>query len=238
MIFSVFVTILLSLIVILVVLVLMILFIPFAYASRGSYYDEEGDLEARVDWLFGLVRLKYSLMSHQIHALEIRLFGFIRKGLNPEGKKDKKTGDEKAHHKKIKDVEEEKKGGFSLHMLPEILKSTQKLIGKYKPKVFAIDATIGFEDAYHTGLLCAGLSSLTPLLESYRDIRVQPDFVNEVIEGCYELQGRITVFYIIYEALRLYFSKPFREQRRYRKTHRVINADKGVRLNNNQVEVM
>jgi hypothetical protein len=74
MIFSVFVTILLSLIVILVVLVLMILFIPFAYASRGSYYDEEGDLEARVDWYLAC-SLKYSLMSLQIHPLEISFFG-------------------------------------------------------------------------------------------------------------------------------------------------------------------
>jgi hypothetical protein len=239
MIISIIITVLMILLAIPVILALMILFIPFFYASNGSYYDEEGGLTARIYWLFGLVRLNFSLMSHWMHGFEIRLFGFIHKDLNAEGKKNNKLVKEKDHHNKDrKDSQKGKKGGFSLNMLPEIFKSAGKLLGRYKPKVLAIDATIGFEDAYYTGIMCAVLSTLSPLLASYREIRIRPDFKDEIVEGCYEIQGRITVFHIVYEVLRVYFSKPFREQRRLRKKHRVINADKGVRINNNQVEVM
>ena len=191
-----------------IALALMVLFIPFSYASYGSYYEGDGRVTVKLDWIFRAIGLRFSYQFDEGQEFELRV-GFLHKKLNFLTKPSNKVKElEDISNKKDK---KKKSSRFTKEKLVVILKSLKKILMRYKPRRLIIDALIGFEDSYYTGLMCAGLSAISPLVNrTGNDVRVIPQFNDTVYEGRYETEGRVVVFFLAWEALKIYFSKAFR----------------------------
>lgn len=198
---------LVTIISIIFVLALMLLFIPFIYLSYGSANNANGGATAELKWLFSAVGMKLAFRTGLPFIYELRI-GFLHFRPNFH------RGKEKVGEGSIDKEKKREKGRFTKEKLMIVLKSIKRILKRYKPRRLMIDAIIGFDDAYYTGLMCAGLSSLSPLISSAgSEVRIIPEFNEAVFEGCYKTEGRVVVFFIAWEGLRIFFSKPFRINR-------------------------
>lgn len=206
--------ILLAVVSLVLLLVLMLLFIPVTYYSKGDIQEGAGGAVASVGWLFGAVGVRYRIDTALKQHFEIRLFNLIGFRMKSPSRKLAEAGDDDEDPLKKKQEDKKKKGKFTLEKLKTVLKSVERILKRYKPRKLYINATIGFDDAYYTGLMCAGLSALSPVVSSFgKDIRVSPDFNDEIFSGRYYLHGRAVIFFLVWEALRVFFSKSFRKSK-------------------------
>lgn len=190
--------------------------VPFEYVLSGErymYYQVQGQFM----WLFRSVKLSFKKEQAQESTFSIQLFGF-RKVMDikdhdstssiPVKKKEKKQKKKATIEKKKKRMDwkaflnrgllEEAFGfikEFMLHMAPEKLECT---------------GDFGFEDPYHTGISCAVLSAVSPLLESY-GLYLTPHFEGPKLEGRFYIKGKIQIIVLLFYACKLAFSKPVRK---------------------------
>ncbi|MCX7774466.1 MAG: DUF2953 domain-containing protein [Clostridia bacterium] len=194
----------------LLALILVLLFVPIDYESQGFLYEEDMGVTASVGWLFGGLEVRFSKGRGTPQSFEMRILGCLKKNLNtmPTVRSEKKKNDqEKKKSKKAKKT----KAPFTKEKLMAILKSVKRILKAYKPRYFSLDTTVGFDDAYHTGLLCAGIETLKPVLDKLGEVRIKPVFDDEIFEGRYDVAGRMMLGIIALEGLRIIFSKPFRK---------------------------
>ena len=197
---------LITIISILFILAVMLLFIPFSYLSYGSLDNDQGDATAEFKWLFNAIDMRMLFRLGKAFECDLRI-GFLH--FRPDFHRWKAKPKKEASL--VEKKKRKRKGRFTKDKLIIVLKSLKRILMRYKPRKLMIDATIGFDDAYYTGLMCAGLSSISPLVNlTGSEVRIVPEYNDALFEGCYEAEGRVVVFFLAWEALKIYFSKPFR----------------------------
>lgn len=207
-------TILVYMIITIVALIAIILVIPFQYSCSGFKY-EKTFLKAKVKWLFGGVKFVFSYDSQTGTLKEFRLFGIK---LSP--KEHKKNLIQRENKKKKKKTSG--KIGISLmkELFKEGLSAFKKVFNRIKPKKFMLNAKVGFDDPYNTGVLRAVLSIFQKEIQRY-DVKIDTIFDDEVIEGRFLIQGRIIIAELIPIAIKFMFSRPVKNMFKLRKGKKV-----------------
>ena len=184
-----------------------VLFIPVKYSVSGIR-DDEYQLYVYFSWAFNLVRSDmlfkggskpetgFAIAGHSVNVENRR-----KKEVRPPREKEKKTGKTK---KKIHPGQ---------MLSKDMFKSIRILISDFlrliKPDKFRLTGIIGFEDPYHTGMLCSFLYCLKRNLKN-SDIGVLSAFDREVFEGSFEIEGKLTVAALLFISMKFVFSKPVR----------------------------
>ncbi len=207
-------TILLYVVIIIVALIAIILVIPFQYSCSGFKY-EKTYLEAKVKWLFGVLKFGFSYDSETGALKEFRVFG-----IKPSSKENKESSVKKKNTKKQK--KSSGKVGISLmkELFKEGLSAFKKVFNKIKPKKFILSAKVGFDDPYNTGVLRAVLSIFHKEIQRY-DVKIDTVFDDEVIEGRFLIQGRIVIAELIPIVIKFMFSRPVKNMFKLRKGKKV-----------------
>ena len=89
-----------------------------------------------------------------------------------------------------------------------------RALGRVMPQRVRLDARIGFDDPADTGTLCAVLGPLQALFRGdpvRYDIRIVPVFEEAALLGSLDMKGRIHLWFIVWEGLKLAISRPFRQ---------------------------
>lgn len=192
------------------ILLAAIIFIPYHYQAAGEKFDQS-EIRGSVSWLFGGIKLIFSLGSKQGRELTLVLMGINKKINIQQGSKQKKDKeDSKADNDARKD---KKRHDPRIFLKPEIRKkliaSFIKILKHCQPNTLSVHARIGFYDPMCTGFLCAINSQLYLWLNKF-DICIQPVFDEEVLEGRFLIGGRIWLPYLILVLIGLLLTKPIR----------------------------
>ena len=83
--------------------------------------------------------------------------------------------------------------------------SILKILNSIKPKVFRVNAVFGLDMPDTTGKVYGYYCMLMPWLGD--DIYVEPDFEQKTLNGDFVLKGKITLFTILINGLRIVFDK-------------------------------
>ncbi len=89
-----------------------------------------------------------------------------------------------------------------------------RAVARVMPERILLDVRIGFDDPGDTGTLCAVLGPLHALFRGdpvRYDIRIVPVFEGATLLGALDIKGRIHLWFIVWEALKLAISRPFRQ---------------------------
>jgi hypothetical protein len=180
----------------LLILLVLILVLPLEFRLYGQK-QEETFFKASVILFKGAVVFQFLKPFKEQAKMYVRILGF---------KKNIKT--HKVSEKENK-KEKPKKENSRNYLEPSFLKCLKNVLKHIKPKKFAIEGRVGFEDPYVTGIVCAVLNVLCQELKK-ANIKVNTVFDEEIFEGKCLIQGRVVLAYIAYIALRLYLSRPVR----------------------------
>jgi hypothetical protein len=203
---------LLGFLLLLLLLVLLVLFVPFQYDFRGHRCEEDTAATGAVHWLYRLVSL---VAAHDmVQGFQLRLMLFEHWGLKSFGR----SGAVKARKKTDKEKQPPKKDGHKFVLTREkallIANATIRVLKRISPRWFQLEARIGFDDPADTGSLCAVLATLQAFVHTNPDrykVHVLPVFEEAEASGHMELQGRLMLWFIVWEGLKLAISKPFRQ---------------------------
>lgn len=209
---------LLGLLLLLLFLVLLVLFVPFQYDFRGHRYEEDAAATGAVHWLYGLVSLVVSYDAVQKFQLRLMLFDhWGLKSFGRSGATDAATS-VKAKRKPDREKQPPKKGDKKFVLTREkvmlIANAAIRLLKRVSPRWIRLDARVGFDDPADTGSLCAVLATLQAFVHTNPDrykVHVMPVFEEAEASGHMELQGRLMLWFIVWEGLKLAISKPFRQ---------------------------
>ena len=196
------------------ILLAAIILLPYHYQISGKKYAElEIDGTGSISWLFGGIKLIFSLSSTQNKELSIVVMGITKK-LDIQEKEQKKSGQaDSKHPKDTKSAKSKKKSNFGTYFKKDIIEKAFSLVLKIlkhcSPQTLSIHARIGFYDPIYTGFVCALNSQLCVWINKY-DISIQPVFDEEVIEGRFSIGGRIWLPYLILVVIGFLLSKPIR----------------------------
>ncbi len=176
-----------------------ILFIPFGYRAEAVGLDEKR-IRFKVFWLFQMLSFSGSYRYKQGFESRVSFLGFsFRTGGSGKPK------EEKEKRKK----EGKKRRSFSTEAVRQMLTGIRKVIAHLMPDRLEGYGRIGFDDPYHTGLLCSVVESLRGT--GIHDVRLDYVFDDEVYEGEVYVKGRIYIVYIVYIAARLLLNRSARE---------------------------
>lgn len=213
-------TILFILLFIVVVLIVM-LFIPLKYTISGKKYDDI-QLYVKISWIFNLINVvayfKGGLKS-KIDIIVLRHSIDIK----DHNKKDKKSPKEegKKHREKKKRIHS--KEVLNKSMFKSIAILLNDFLRFLKPKKFILSGKLGFEDPYHAGMLCCFLYSFRRLLQD-NGININSVFDIEVLEGNFEIEGKLIFAVLLFILIKFVLTKPVRTIIYYkirRKSHAV-----------------
>lgn len=90
-----------------------------------------------------------------------------------------------------------------------ILLRVKELIKLIRPKKYKIDLHFGFEDPATTGKVLMYLSVIYGL--TGLDMKINPEFEEEIKEGEIELKGSLQLFFVLIIAIKLLLNKKFKE---------------------------
>lgn len=209
---------LLGVLLLLLFLLLLVLFIPFRYDFQGHRYEEDTAAVGSVRWLFGLVSLvaSYDLLQ----GFQMRVMLCTRWHLKSFGRNGKVDAAVSPNTQKKRDKEKqaEKKSGRTFRVTREkvliLMNASIRLLKRVTPRWVRLDTRIGFDDPADTGSLCAVLATLQALVHANPDrykVHVVPVFEEAEASGNLELQGRLILWFIVWEGLKLAISRPFRQ---------------------------
>ena len=126
--------------------------------------------------------------------------------MGEDGKKEKSEKEKKKSNRKKISMNREK--------VMLLLQAAGRALKRLLPGRMILDCRIGFEDPADTGTLCAVLFPLQALLsgrpERY-DVRIMPVFEDAEATGRFFVRGHAILWFIVWEALKLAISKPFRQ---------------------------
>jgi len=108
---------------------------------------------------------------------------------------------------KVKFILTREKLFILIHTVIQVLK-------KVTPQHFFLHCRIGFDDPADTGTFCAILAPMQVIFRGNPkifDIRIIPVFEDTEVSGRIDIQGHIIIWFIVWEALKLAISRPFRQ---------------------------
>ena len=201
---------------VLLVLLLLILFLPFVYELYALNNEEKQLVKLDAYWLFGLLAVGGSYEKGQGFMVLIRILGIpirireddLMKMAGKKTKKDKSGQKEKKKEGKKK-KESTRKKLVTREGIQLLVESAGNALKHILPRRISGYGIVGFEDPYYTGLLAAWVETLRGL--GVHRMNLQYVFDREVYEGELSIEGRITMVYFVYMALRLLIVKPSRE---------------------------
>lgn len=216
-----------------VVLLAAVILIPYEYQVSGEN-SEQPQLQGRISWLFGGIRISFHHDFHSKATITPILFGFRiqrqNKNIPPKdigmnnshsllNNRSKNSDDSKGkkdnqHESSSKSSKQKKKGmDFRRFLKKDILYNVfaviQKLFRHFRPHQLAVEARIGFDDPMLTGILCALTSQFSDVINQY-DIHLQPVFDEETIQGRFSIDGRIWLAYLLVVLLCFMITKSIR----------------------------
>lgn len=198
---------------ILIVLAVIIL-IPYSYYVEVEKYDEM-KIKGVVTWFFG--GLKVLILKEPDEEIKtIIRFLWFEKRIDLDNGKDDGTGKgDKKSKKKDKDDKKKKKKSikreyFKKELIRKVLAAVKKLWKHLWPNRIIARIKTGFDNPMYTGYMCALYSQSYILPEKY-DIRMEPVFDEDILEGEGSVEGKIWIAYILVLALGLVVTKPVRK---------------------------
>lgn len=90
-------------------------------------------------------------------------------------------------------------------LIKDAWKSILKILNSIKPKVFRLNAVVGFDMPDTTGRVYGYYCMLLPWITD--DISIEPDFEQKIINGEIYIKGKITLLTIVVNALKILFDK-------------------------------
>lgn len=197
--------------------VLLILLVPFRYRASGFRDEDEMQIEGAVGWLFGFILATFSVNAQLHFQMKLLLFG--RFSLMPHLHKKAKpvrgnTKDVEKKNEKLKEKKNKRKFVMTLEKGKRMVRSVLRLLSRMAPRDLMVDGHIGFEDPAATGYLCAILSPLESFIQKHPrhfQVHITPVFEESRLSGMFRIKGHILVWFIVWEALKLAISKPFRQ---------------------------
>ncbi len=209
---SVMLHLLLGILLFVLVILLMVLFVPIRYWFDGHRLEEESAAECRADWFFGLIAV--TAAYRQAEGFHTQLLLFSRWTLNPHGKAGREKPAEDGKKEKEKKKGKRNKISMNREKIMLLLQAAGHALKRLLPGRMILDCRIGFEDPADTGTLCAVLAPLQAFLsgrpERY-DVRIMPVFEDAEATGRFFVRGHAILWFIVWEALKLAISKPFRQ---------------------------
>ena len=213
----------------LVLFMLLLFCFPIRYKVLAKI-DENKDINAKVSYLFGLVRLKYSLKNGKddasIWVLFLRfgnkttqkinfaqndknndIFPFKQKNVEKEAV-DKET-DSKKLLTNLKDI---LTFGEIKTIIKDSFKTIKKLLVAIRPKFIDIEGEFGRLDPAETAIMYGGYEAVSNVLGIRRNVRLLPVFNNdeEVLRLRVDVRGRVNIYMLLIPVVRLLLSKPIR----------------------------
>ncbi|MDI9596109.1 MAG: DUF2953 domain-containing protein [Atribacterota bacterium] len=205
---------LLYLFLILLILIAAIIFIPVVYSVEGEK-EEYYFLLMRISWLFSLINLIAIKEDSKKIEFFLKIFGF-RINLIDFRKVQKQQ-----KKKEIKKVEQKKQttkkplnryfNFFQQSFMSQTLRLIRRIFRHIKPKVNRLYLIYGFEDPADTGILTGIFYLLFPNSSYSNIIKMQPVFVEEIIEGEIIIKGRIIIAFLLCYFIQFYFAKGVRQ---------------------------
>ncbi|MBQ7776501.1 MAG: hypothetical protein IJ379_11340 [Lachnospiraceae bacterium] len=80
-----------------------------------------------------------------------------------------------------------------------------KILKSIRPKVFELQGEFGFDTPDTTGKVYGGYCAVSPLLGEH--VQLTPNFEEQILRGRLHLKGKITIFVIVVNVLRVLFDK-------------------------------
>ncbi len=93
-------------------------------------------------------------------------------------------------------------------LLSKVFESLLKILKSIRPRKLVVNATIGFDTPDTTGKLYGAYWVAKPILGEHVDIT--PDFEKKTIAGDFYLKGKITIFVLAINGLKILFNKNFK----------------------------
>jgi len=187
--------------------IFLIIFIPYEYYAYGKKLDE-CYIKGYISWLFGGVKIKFNRSFPGNSEVSVWVLG-LNKRLGAS-ERSKNIKEEKPQKKKDKS---KKDSGFKEYLSGDVIKrilaALFKILKHCMPRKFYMIGKVGFEDPANTGMLYGVIGMAYNLFDRF-NIRIQPVFDEEVIEGRFLIRGRLWLPYIILVAIGLLITKPFR----------------------------
>lgn len=195
-----------------VIIVFTLLLVPYHYRFTGEKL-EKNYLEGSITWLFGGINIDFIRTFPGSFKIKLTLFQLMWHTFEPNSSQKLK----KRHSHSAKDQHAKGTKGSSRlareFLKPAILKeafSTLLKISKhFQPHTLVLNAKFGFDDPAYTGLLCGLLSQFNFLIQKH-EIRVQPVFEEEILEGKILIGGRVWIPSLLMMILGFLISKPVR----------------------------
>lgn len=248
-IFAVLGIILLVVLGIIIFALMIVLFVPITYRITAQIDKEHKEAAAKVNWLFGIVRLRLNYtdsLTWKMYILWFDLTGNISKKKVqtekqvPDTKEqtEKQVPEENAQTAKNDDsqasvLERVKEIWAMITHYIEVLKEedTKDLISHFfgvvgtilkriRPRKLEADVIFGFDSPDITGKIYGLLCMLYPYYGN--DIHITPDFENTVIVGKVFSRGRVHIYVLLWNALRLLVNKKL-----FKVIHKFKNGGKG-----------
>lgn len=200
------------------VLLSALILIPYDYKFYGENLTQS-QIKGTVSWLFGGLKLTFFQYSREHREMSLMILGLSRRiNIRPEStkeqnQKDSEDGDKVQRSKSKGKASNKKPFDFHTYLKRDIIQKALafvlKILKHCQPKHLSVYVRIGFDDPMYTGFLCALHSQYAWLLDKY-DLRIEPVFDEEVLEGRFSIGGRIWLAYLILATLRFLITKPIR----------------------------
>jgi len=164
----------------------------------------EEELDKDLDYLLnkGLIGKIRRILVITVRKLK-RILSLIADSLR------KVKGAKEKLFKKINHIKELVTDEENKEFLAFIIQRLKELLKLLKPKKYKIDLHFGFEDPSTTGKILMYLSVLYGL--TGLDMKINPDFEEEVKEGEIQLKGSFQLFFVLIIVIKLFLNKKFKE---------------------------
>lgn len=164
----------------------------------------EEELDKDLDYLLnkGLIGKIRRILVITVRKLK-RILSLIADSLR------KVKGAKEKLFKKIDHIKELVTDEENKEFLAFIIQRLKELLKLLKPKKYKIDLHFGFEDPSTTGKILMYLSVLYGL--TGLDMKINPDFEEEVKEGELLLKGSFQLFFLVIIVVKLFLNKKFKE---------------------------
>ena len=210
-------------------LVLLLLCFPISYRVL-AIIDESKNVSAKISYLFGLIRFKYSLIDGKDDAsLRILFLRFGNKATQKTNyKQDNKISDfssfiQKNIKKEAIDKDSEPKNlltnlkdiltfGEIKTIIQDSYETLKKLLEAVRPKYIDIEGEFGRTSPADTAILYGGYEAFTHILGIRKNVRLLPVFNNEdeVLRLRVDVRSRVYIYRLLIPVVRLLLSKPIR----------------------------
>lgn len=166
--------------------------------SQGGEQSPESQTEEVPHGLFAKIKLFITKIKEWFFKI-LQFFRNIKYTFEQFCDKIKSTARQISYYKEVWEREETKQA-FAV-----CKKQLGRLLKHLKPLKFQTYMHIGLSDPATLGQILSVHGMLYPLIG--KNVRIVPDFENEVLEGNIFIKGRITVFVLLRTAWILYFDK-------------------------------